>query len=333
MLKTAIEHHASDLHLDEQGRARMRVDGVPVVLPSDGGTFFHILLAAHQIEKEGTPMDFSFTYEGHRIRAHLYYSLRGAHLSLRILPLQVPDMAELGMPDVFRQLATLTAGLIVISGPTGSGKSTTLAALTEAIARTTPRHILCYESPVEYIHPETLFIEQLEVTRQDLAHRVIDALRADPDVLVIGEVRSSEEMAAALQLAETGHLVLLSLHTDRVFDVPVRILDFFPVDQQERLRHLLAEQLQFVAAQRLVPKRGGGRLALYETWRPGFADRTLLRDGKWHLLNEQTAVQFYAMERAAAQAVRSERCESVAVRSLIRDIALYERICKGGLHD
>lgn len=326
MLDEALAHGAEDLHLAAVGPAYMRVDGTIRPLAGDAGPTLRQLLAQAGLAANGEAADWAFSHGAHRVRAHLYYSRRGAHLSLRFLPEAVPTMEALGLPDAFSERLAAPRGLVIVSGPTGSGKSTTLAAFTAALARAQLRHILTYESPIEYLHDPALFIEQIELPPDALAAAVQGALRADPDVLVIGEVRHAAEMEAALSLAETGHLVLLSLHATRALDVPARVLDFFPAERASALRHLLADSLALVCSQRLVPRIGGGRIGLYETWQPGPADRHLLREGKTQQIHEESAAGYRSLERAAALAVARGSVAESTVLPLLERPALYQRL-------
>jgi twitching motility protein PilT len=204
-------------------------------------------------------------------------------VALRLIPYDLPDLEFLGVPPVVRDFTTLPQGLVLVTGPTGSGKSTTLAALIDRINSTRPCHILTIEDPIEYVHRHKLAaVNQREVgtDTESFPRALRSALREDPDVLLVGEMRDLETIQTALTIAETGHLVFATLHTNDTAQALDRIVDVFPGDQQAQIRVQLANALTGIVYQRLLPRRDGGRVAAYEVLLATSAVRNLIREGK-----------------------------------------------------
>jgi twitching motility protein PilT len=204
-------------------------------------------------------------------------------LSLRLIPYQIPSFEDLGLPPVLRNWVELPQGLVLVTGPTGSGKSTTLAAMLDKINKNRRCHIITIEDPIEYVHRHQLAaISQREIglDTDSFARALRSALREDPDVLLVGEMRDPETIQTALTIAETGHLVFATLHTNDAGQAIDRIVDVFPGDKQAQIRVQLAASLTGIVSQRLLPRVAGGRVAAFEVLTATFAVRNLVREGK-----------------------------------------------------
>ena len=234
-------------------------------------------------------LDLAFGIEGvGRFRANVFHHERGIGAAVRRIPLDIPEFEELGLPPALLKLTTRSRGLVLITGPTGCGKSTTLAALVDAVNRSRPAHILTLEDPIEFLHGDRRsLVTQREVGLHapDFGGALKHALRQDPDVVLIGEVRDAEAIGAALTMAETGHLVLTTLHTNSAAESVNRVVDAFPGDQRDRVRSQLAFVLQGVLTQLLLPRaRGRGRVCAAELMVCTPAIRAVIRDDKVHQL-------------------------------------------------
>jgi twitching motility protein PilT len=282
---------------------RVRLDGElrdfdahgPVLSPEDVERMLREVLSAEQCEELARcrHLEFALTWSDRvRIRGSAYYQRGLTAASLRILPMKIPTIEQLGIPRSLVELVSLRQGLVLVTGPTGCGKSTTQAALIDHINRTRSWHVVTVEDPIEYVHTHSVsVVDQRQVGTDTPSFPV--ALRAvfrqDPDVVLIGEMRDLETMAAALTIAETGHLVLATLHTNDAAQAIDRILDVFPGPQQHQARTQLAASLAGVVYQQLLPAIGGGRVAAFEVLIVNQAVRALIRDGKLNQL--RTVVQ------------------------------------------
>jgi twitching motility protein PilT len=232
-------------------------------------------------------VDFAFSWFGHRFRGNAFYQRGLPAIALRNIQSRIPTLEEIGMPHAVCELIHRKQGLILFCGPTGSGKSTSMATLVDAINREKPCHIITIEDPIEYLHEnKTAVVHQREVGIDALsfARALRAALREDPDVVLVGEMRDPESIAITLTLAETGHLVLSSLHTNDAPQTLDRIVDVFPADRQGQIRLQLASTLVGVVAQRLAPRLGGGLVAAYEVLLGTSAVSNLIREGKTNQL-------------------------------------------------
>lgn len=292
LLALALRKSASDLHLAAGRVPALRVDGrmrpldLPPLAPATMGSLLSQVMSEQQLREfdERRDLDFALALPGvPRCRVNVFEQLHGAGAVLRLLPQRVPSLGELGLGEAFRRLLDAESGLLLVTGPTGSGKSTTLAALVDHLNRQRELHILTLEDPLEFIHaPQRSQITQREVPRHSpgFAQALRAALRQDPDVIMLGELRDLETIRLALTAAETGHLVLATLHTSSAVKSIDRIVDVFAGEEKTMVRSLLAESLQAVVSQVLVPRTGGGRVAAHEILIATPAVRTLIREGK-----------------------------------------------------
>lgn len=296
LLGEMVRRGASDLHLTAGGKPRFRLDGTlvearpaPELGPGEVRSMIYDLLSPEQratFEETGE-LDFSFGVEGlSRFRGNLFRQRGGAAAVLRRISFRIPDLEELGLPPVVAELAELPRGLVLVTGPTGSGKSTTLAAMVDRVNRTRRGHVVTIEDPIEYVHAhrESL-VSQREVGTDTygFAAALRHLLRQDPDVVLIGEMRDRETVEAALTVAETGHLTLATLHTGSAVEAVQRVVDALPGHRQQRARSQLAVVLRGVVAQILLPRSDGpGRVAACEILVATPAVRNLIREEKGH---------------------------------------------------
>jgi len=288
-----VQSGASDLHLTVGRPATVRRDGtlvafenVPVLTSVEIDRMIHSLLNEEQMEEleHNKQVDFSFGLPGvGRFRANAFMQRHSLALALRVVPFRVRSLEELGAPPACNTLLNRPYGIVLVVGPTGSGKSTTLAAMIDRINETKPLHILTIEDPVEYLHHHKMaMVNQREVGTdvRSFNQGLKSALREDPDVVLLGEMRDLESMEISLSLAETGHLVFATLHTNDAAQALDRIIDVFPAERRDQIQIMLAGALQGVISQRLLPALGGGRVAGYEVMVANEAIRNLVREGK-----------------------------------------------------
>jgi twitching motility protein PilT len=304
LLKLTVERGASDLHLSANSCPCIRVDGsiqvldqLPLLTPADNEALLRAIMPEYNaLEFDKLwDTDFSYTIPGTgRFRVNVFRDIHGAGGVFRAVPEQAPALETLGLSfsGTLRELCMHTKGLIIVTGPTGSGKSTTLAAMVDLINRTRKEHIITIEDPIEFIHQSKgCLINQREVNRhtRSFASALRAALREDPDIVLLGEMRDLETTEIALETAETGHLVLATLHTNTATSTIDRIIDKFPGDRQNQIRTLLANTLTAVIAQTLCKRTDGGRVAAAEILIASSAVRANIRDQKTHQL--PTAIQ------------------------------------------
>jgi len=292
LLQHAITCGASDLHLSTGLPPILRVDGdlhrvdAPPLTDADIHALMRGVMPAHlPADSTGArESDFAFEIQGlARFRANLFRQARGLAAAVRVLPATLPELDALNAPPILGELTTRPHGLILVTGPTGSGKSTTLAALLGHINHTRRAHIISIEDPIELIHPShQCLIQQRELHRDTLSfeHGLRAALREDPDVIVVGELRDAPTIQLTLTAAETGHLVLASLHTGTAPKAVERIIDAFPAGDKPMVRTMLSESLNAVIAQRLPKRIGGGRVAAFEIMLATPAIANLIREDK-----------------------------------------------------
>ena len=292
LLAFSAGHGASDLHLSAGVVPMLRVDGemqrsgLPVLAPDQVRALVHsVMTQAQRSEFEtGREADFSCQVAGlGRFRVNAFEQQRGAGAVFRSIAQAIPSLESLGLGEVFRRICHLSHGLVLVTGATGSGKSTTLAAMIDHLNSTRQQHILSIEDPIEFIHePRQSLINQREVHRDthSFAAALRSALREDPDVIMLGEMRDLETIRLALTAAETGHLVLATLHTSSATRTIDRVVDVFPAEEKAMVRTMLSESLQAVISQTLVKKVGGGRVAAHEIMLATPAIRNLIRENK-----------------------------------------------------
>jgi len=284
----------SDLHLSAGLPPMVRVDGDLVRMTDVPLTSDEVLALVRPVM---SPFDRERFEQHHdadlacqppgcgRFRVNVFMQGRGAGAVFRTIPTKIPSLDQLGAPPIFKELCKRERGLVLVTGPTGSGKSTTLAAMVNEINMTWDAHILTVEDPVEFVHEsQRCLVNQREVGphTDTFATALKAALREDPDVILVGELRDLETMSLALTAAETGHLVFGTLHTSSAAKTVDRIIDAFPGEQQSQVRTMLSESLEAIIAQTLLKKKGGGRVAAHEVLIGVPAIRNLIREGKLH---------------------------------------------------
>ena len=303
LLKTMIERGASDLHITTGTAPQMRIDGtlIPLDLPPLGPPdtkrlCYSVLTEAqkHRFE-EDNELDLSFGVKDlSRFRANIFMQRGSVAGAFRTIPFKILSFDELGLPPVVQELASKPRGLVLVTGPTGSGKSTTLASIVDKINTDRHEHIVTIEDPIEYIHPHKhCIVNQREVSAdtESFKKALKYILRQDPDVVLIGEMRDLETIEAALTVAETGHLCFATLHTNSCVQTINRIIDVFPSHQQPQVRAQLSFVLEGILSQQLLPKASGkGRALAIEIMVPNPAIRNLIREDKVHQLYSQMQV-------------------------------------------
>lgn len=314
LLKMCIEKKASDLHLSVGLPPTLRVDGELMQLPFRELTnqdtqrlVYDILSDAHVTRFEQTrELDFSHGVKNvGRFRVNVYMQRDSLGAAFRAIPTVIPTFEDLRLPPIVREMSKRHSGLILVTGATGSGKSTTIATMIDDINKTRRCHIMTIEDPIEYLHHhQAAMVNQREVHHDTMSfHNALRAvLREDPDVILVGEMRDLETINAALTLAETGHLVFGTLHTRNAPQSIDRMVDVFPPDQQEQIRVLLGNTLEGVISQQLLPKLGGGRIAAIEVMIATPAIKNLIREAKTHqmysIIETSTQSGMQTMDRA-----------------------------------
>ncbi|MDB5989481.1 MAG: pilT [Herbaspirillum sp.] len=341
LLAFSVGNKASDLHLSAGQPPLLRVDGeiTRLSLPALTHQDVHAMLcdimneAQHRHYDTHLECDFSFTSpepsdstDTARFRVNAFHQLRGAAAVIRTIAATAPTLDQLASPALFGQLALKQAGLVLVTGPTGSGKSTTLAAMIDHINRHRNAHIVTIEDPIEFIHqPHRSLINQREVGRHTISFSAAlrAALREDPNVIMVGELRDPESIRIALTAAETGHLVLGTLHTGSAVKSVDRIVDAFAGDEKNMVRTMLSESLQGVISQTLLPRReGGGRVAAYEIMLGTPAIRNLIREGKvaqmYSTLQTSGNSSMQTLDQSLAQLLRQQTISPQAARNVAR---------------
>ena len=292
ILTLSAQQGASDLHISAGLPPVIRIDGalhrtdLPSLEPHQVDSLIYQIMNNKQRKdfEQFIDIDFSFAVpDVARFRVNVFHQDRGSAAVFRTIPTQINTLEQLGMGDIFHQLCLQPRGLVLVKGPTGSGKSTSMAAMVDYINENRCNHILTFEDPIEFVHlSKKCLINQRQIHRDapsfDTALR--SALREDPDVLVIGELRDLQTIRLALTAAETGHLVLATMHTASAIKTIDRVVDVFPVGEKSMVRSMLAESLQAVISQLLVTKEGGGRVAAHEIMIGSQAVRNLIREDK-----------------------------------------------------
>ena len=294
IVHTAVERDASDLHMTVGLPPIYRIDGDLVdaadtpLTEEDVVSVVRLLANDKQIEelKRSGEVDFAVTFDGEiRMRCNAFYQQGRTALALRMLPLKIPTLQSLDMSDIFIEMAEKPRGLVLLTGPTGSGKSSTLAAMLDHIKHTRRRHIITLENPIEFIYkPDKCIINQREVgdDTDSFAAGLRAALRQDPDVILVGEMRDLETIRTAMTAAETGHLLMATLHTRGAVNTIDRVIDAFPADQQGQIRIQLSCVLRTVVSQQMLPDVNGGLVPAFEIMHMTGAVRSMIRDSKTH---------------------------------------------------
>ncbi|HSG99539.1 MAG TPA: type IV pilus twitching motility protein PilT, partial [candidate division Zixibacteria bacterium] len=292
LLGEMIEANASDLHLTVGSPPVVRVDGklqrmqYDMLTPDMTKKLAYSIMNEKQRQRfeETSELDLSFGIENlSRFRCNVYVQRGNVAVALRAIPYRVQTVDELGLPKVVADFAKIPRGLVLVTGPTGSGKSTTLAAVIDKINRERACHIITVEDPIEYLHRHQQAIvnqREIEADTKSFASALKYALREDPDVVLVGEMRDLETIEAALTISETGHVAFATLHTNSAAETINRIIDVFPTNQQEQIRVTLSFCLQAIVCQTLLPKIGGGRALVQEILITTPAIRALIRDDK-----------------------------------------------------
>ena len=292
LLAFSVQQGASDLHLSAGLPPMIRVDGdirrvnvPPQDHPEVQALIYDIMNDRQRKDfEEFLETDFSFDVPNiARFRVNAFNQNRGAGAVFRAIPSEVLTMEDLGMGQVFRDISLLPRGLVLVTGPTGSGKSTTLAAMVDYVNDNRYDHILTIEDPIEFVHKsKSCLVNQREVHRDTMgfSEALRSALREDPDIILVGEMRDLETIRLALTAAETGHLVFGTLHTTSAAKTIDRVIDVFPADEKAMGRSMLSESLQAVISQTLLKRKSGGRVAAHEIMRGTSAIRNLIREGK-----------------------------------------------------
>lgn len=299
-LKTMVESGASDLHITTGLSPQIRIDGAmraldyPKLMPNDTKQLCYSILtdAQKRVLEEENELDLSFGVKGlARFRGNIYVQRGAIAGAFRRIPYEFLSFAQLGLPSVVADISKRPRGLVLVTGPTGSGKTTTLASMIDSINQERHEHIITIEDPIEYIHPhKNCVVNQREVGSDTHSFKkaLKSILRQDPDVVLLGELRDLETIEAALSIAETGHLCFATLHTNGCVQTINRMIDVFPADQQAQVRTQLSFVLEGVLSQTLIPKASGtGRVLALEVMVPNVAIRALIRDDKVHQIYSQ----------------------------------------------
>jgi len=346
LLREACERGSSDLHLTVGLPPVVRVDGSLTRLdyrplsPQDTQRLIYDILTNDQVEifERVRELDFSYGMKTvGRFRVNVYRQRGSVGAALRSIPDQIPTFEQLNLPPLLRELSRKHSGLILVTGPTGSGKSTTIACMIDTVNCERPVHIMTMEDPIEYLHRHKKGMvnqRELKTDTDSFANALRAVLREDPDVVLIGEMRDLETIQAALTLAETGHLVFGTLHTRNAPQTIDRVVDVFPPHQQEQIRVQLSNTLEAVVAQQLLPRLGGGRIAAIEILVATAAVRNLIREGKTHQIYSalETGAQYgmQTMDKVLADMHRNGLIteEEALARAIDRDN--FKRFMQGG---
>lgn len=321
LLSLAVEKGASDLHLSVGYPPLLRINGdlipvpVPILTDAQMLKLFSEVLQDRQKQQLQNYLDIDFSYthqSGNRFRINIFYKQGQLAGAFRLIPSQIRTIADLGMPSVLQDFTNVANGLILITGPTGSGKSTTIASVIQEINLNQPRHVITIEDPIEYVFPRArALVNQREVGRdvRSWTRGLREILREDPDVVLVGEMRDYETIAMTITAAETGHLVLSTLHTNSASQTIDRIIDVFPDVQQAQIRAQLANVIHAVVSQRLIPVKSGGRRAVSEIMIATPAIRNAIREKKTYQIDNmiQTGYELgmISLEKSLVNLIRS----------------------------
>lgn len=346
LLEEVIRRRASDLHLQVGLPPMLRVDGSLVAIngynPMDEQAVETLIFAIldqdqRQILLKDKEFDFSFAFGTlGRFRVNAYHERGNLAAALRLIPIDIKSLSELGLPNVVLNFADYPRGLVLITGPTGSGKSTTLASLIDKINAERAQHIITIEDPIEFTHKSKKSVvvqREVHYDTYSFSAALRSSLRQDPDVVLIGEMRDLETISAAITIAETGHLVFATLHTNSAAQSIDRMIDVFPPHQQPQIRAQLANILMAICSQRLVPAIGGGRVVATEVLVANPAVRNIVREGKSHQLDAviQTGADqgMQTMDRVLAGLVQNGTITYDSARDYAVDFEEFERLIRG----
>lgn len=346
ILELCVQYQASDVHVMVGIPPMIRLHGqlltVPdssPLTPAQAEELVTSLLNEQQREllKVDRELDFSYSLpNGARFRVNAYYEKGNMAAALRYIPAKIMSLEDLHLPAIVGKLTELKQGLILVTGPTGHGKSTTIAAMIQRINQTRSEHIVTIEDPVEYIHtPNKSIVSQRELHADthswDVALKSV--LREDPNVVLVGEMRDYETIEAALTIAETGHLVLATLHTNSAAQTIDRIVDVFPEKEQQQIRGQLSLSLEAVISQRLIPSLDGARVAVAEVLLASPAVRSLIRDGKGHMLTNvmqtSTDLGMRTLDMALVEAYRDGKINLTVARDYAINPEELNRLVSG----
>ena len=342
LLHHTIEHKASDLHLSAGLPPMIRVDGdlqrvheTPLTNEDLYSQISAIMTESQKAHfKEVMECDFSFEIKGlSRFRVNVFQQGRGVGVAFRGIPSKIPTLEEIHAPALFAELAMKPRGLVLVTGPTGSGKSTTLAAMIDHVNKSKPDHILTIEDPVEFVHtPQRCLINQREVGSQTIsfANALRAALREDPDIILVGELRDLETIRLAMTAAETGHLVFGTLHTSGAPKTIDRIIDVFPAEEKEMVRAMLSESLEAVISQTLCKRiEGRGRVAAHEIMIGTSAIRNLIREAKvaqmYSSIQTGSASGMQTLDQSLTNLVKRGAISSEEARSKAKNPDLFPK--------
>ena len=345
LLEEVVRRQASDLHIQVGSPPTLRIDGS--LVPINGIdklteelveqlVFALVDEEQKQILLKDREIDFSFSFDNiGRFRVNAFHERGNLAAALRLIPNEIMTIDQLGLPPIINEFANYPRGLVLITGPAGVGKSTTLAALISKISHEKPVRILTIENPIEFNYPSTRgLVTQREVNHdtQSFANALRSALRQDPDVILIGEMRDFATISAAITLAETGHLVFATLHTNSAASTIDRIIDVFPATQQPQIKVQLSGTLKAVCAQRLIPATSGGRVVAAEVLIATSAVKNIIREGKTHQLDSviQTGSEFgmQSMDTVLAAMVHQGKISYDEARNYASDLKELDRLVR-----
>ncbi len=345
LLEEVVKRKASDLHLQVGLPPTLRIDGALVPVANQAPLteevteqliFFILDEDQKQILLKDKEFDFSFAFgDVARFRVNAFHERGNLAAALRLIPNEIRTTEELGLPKAINKFTDYPRGLVLVTGPTGSGKSTTQAALLDIINTTKAAHIITIEDPIEYTHKskKSLVVQrEVHYDTYSFAGALRSCLREDPDVVLIGEMRDLETISSAITIAETGHLVLATLHTNSASQSVDRMIDVFPPHQQQQIRVQLSVILQGICSQRLVPTIGGGRIPAAEILLVNSAVRNIIREGKTHQLDTviQTGADqgMQSMDRALVNLIHSGTITYEEAKSYALDIHELDRLMR-----
>jgi len=331
LLEFSVQQGASDLHLSSGQPPIIRIHGeiqridAPAFNAEELQNMIYDVMNDEQRRQFESNLEADFSFELPKIarfRANIFQQNRGISAVFRTIPSKILTLEDLGAPEIFKDISNLHRGLILVTGSTGSGKSTTLAAMVDHVNKTSSGHILTIEDPIEFVHePLRCLINQREVHRdtQSFTNALRSALREDPDVILVGELRDLETIRLALTAAETGHLVFGTLHTSSAAKTIDRIIDVFPAEEKEMVRSMLSESLQAVISQALLKKTSGGRIAVHEIMLANSAIRNLIREAKvaqmYSVIQTSTQVGMQTLDQNLLSLVAKGQISKEAART------------------